>query len=69
MKKSLVLALSALTVLLIVASIGCGPGGRQITKEEEAAWKTPPKQPPAEYKGNVLGTPQGPPPTATQGKK
>jgi len=58
MKKT---GLLLLGLLALGAVAGCGGPERTITKEEAEAWKNPPKTPPAEYHGNVMAPPGGPP--------
>jgi len=65
MKRFLSLWPLALIVGLFVA--GCGGPERTISKEEEKKWRTPPKEPPPEFKGNMMGTPGAPPAGANKG--
>ena len=50
-------------VLLALGTLGfccvsCSGDANRVSKEQEAAWRQgPPKAPPAEYKGNMLGSP------------
>ena len=47
--------------------MSCSSNAQTVTDAQEKAWKNPPKNPPPEYKGNVLGTPGAPPKSGAQG--
>jgi len=56
-------SLWAVLLLVSVFAWGCNGGPeRTITPAEEKKWRTPPKEPPPEYRGNQMGSPGTPPP-------